>query len=143
MTETKPDNKSATKQAKEIKRKPSPINGQVLPAGFEAHPERRHNGAWKKEETARWKFEQWIKMTTEELNGLLKKENLASFDISVINVILKIRIMAERAENPADLEKCLAMLERIVNQIYGAPKQVVEETKIELKSILPKLKKEK
>ena len=142
MTETKPQHKTPTKQGV---RKPSvsPLNGVPTPPGFEAHPERRHNGAWKKEETARWKFEQWIKMTTEELNELLKKENLAAFDIAVINVILKVKVMAENAANPADLEKCLSMLERIVVQIYGQPKQVVEETKIELKSILPKLKKDK
>lgn len=138
MTENKLEHKNPTKQGK---RKPTVGRGGVpTPPGFEAHPERRHNGAWKKEETARWKFEQWIKMTEEELKKMLEKENLAAFDISTINIILKVKTMSATAQNTADLERCLSMLERLVNQIYGQPKQMVEQTNIELKPILPEEK---
>lgn len=120
----------------------------------------RHNGAWKKEESARGKFEMWIKMTEKELTELLEKENIASFDESTINLILQLQKMTRllqemvtKLEKEGDIEKkikltsyCTNQLETIMiiteklsNQIYGAPVQKVEQTNIELKPILPPL----
>lgn len=123
----------ATKQAKKRaednrRRKPSPINGQVLPAGFEAHPERRHNGAWKKEDTARYKLEQMMKMSAEELNAVIRDADSPVFERQLATLIFK----GEWTE-----------ISGMMNQVYGMPRQEVQQTNIELKPILPKPKKEK
>lgn len=154
--------KNPTKQGK---RKPSVGRGGVpTPPGFEAHPERRHNGAWKKEESARGKFEMWIKMTEKELTELLEKENMASFDESTINLILQLqkmtrllREMVMKLEKEKDIEKkikltsyCTNQLETIMiiteklsNQIYGQPKQLVENHNIEYKPLVDLTKRRK
>lgn len=120
----------------------------------------RHDGAWKKEESARGKFEMWIKMTEKELTELLEKENIASFDEATINLILQLQKMTRllqemvsKLDKEGDIEKkvkltslCTNQLETIMiiteklsNQIYGAPVQKVEQTNVELKPILPPL----
>lgn len=139
MTENKLEHKTPTKQGG---RKPtvSPLNGVPTPPGFEAHPERRHNGAWKKTETARWKFEQIIKMDSTELQELIANEKAAEFERTCATIIYRARTMAAKSESPADLDRVLNMLERLANQIYGQPKQMVEQTNIELKPILPEEK---
>lgn len=136
------NNKSATKQAEKIKkaaenrkRKPSPLNGQVLPAGFEAHPERRHNGAWKKEDTLRYKLQQIDKMTDAELKELLKDPSAGKYEKLLAKLILGMDSM--------DAEKLWRVLEGIINQDSGYPKQQVEQHNIELQGILPKPKKRK
>lgn len=130
----------ATKQAKtkaeeNRKRKPSPRNGQVLPAGFEAHPERRHNGAWKKEDTLRFKLQQVAKMTTEELEELLNDHKVGDFEKNAARTILEMAGM-----KPAERWR---VLEGLTNQDSGFPKQQVEQHNIEIKPILPKLKRKK
>lgn len=148
------EHKTATKQPKRV----SPISGVAPPPGFEAHPERRHNGAWKKTETARWKFEQLIKKDEEELQAILA-DRQSCFDEGVINGLLQIKKltrilgdMVSKLEKEPDIEKkvklssyCMNEIETLtviqekqMNQIYGMPKQKVEQTNIELKPILPK-----
>ncbi len=136
------NNKPATKQAEKIKkaaenrkRKPSPLNGQVLPPGFEAHPERRHNGAWKKEDTLRYKLQQIDKMTDTELKELLKDPSAGKYEKLLAKLILGMDSM--------DAEKLWRVLEGIINQDSGYPKQQVEQHNIELQGILPKPKKRK
>lgn len=126
MTENKLEHKTPTKQGK---RKPtvSPINGVPTPPGFEAHPERRHNGAWKKEDTARYKLEQMIKLTEAELRNILEDKEAPLFERRIAKSLLK--------------EGEWKTSESMINQVYGAPKQVVEQTNIELKPILPKKEK--
>lgn len=123
----------ATKQASATenrKRNPSPINGQVLPDGFEKHPERRHNGAWKKEDTLRYKLQQVAKMTDQELQDLLSNPEAGEFEKNAARTILE---MVELEPN-----KRWQILEGLTNQDSGYPKQQVENKNIELKPILPK-----
>lgn len=125
-----------TKQATENrKRNPSPINGQVLPDGFEKHPERRHNGAWKKEDTLRFKLQQVAKMTNEELKALINDPTAGEFEKNSARTILDM--------SGLEPEKRWRVLEGLTNQDSGYPKQQVEQHNIELKSILPKPKKGK
>lgn len=113
----------ATNQAKDNrKRKPSPINGQVLPDGFEAHPERRHNGAWKKEDTARFKLEQMLKLSEEELMQIVKDKDAPYFERKLATCI-----------NKGDWQ----VIQGMMNQVYGMPKQINENKNIEIKPILP------
>lgn len=109
-------------------RKPSPINGQVLPAGFEAHPERRFNGHWKKEDSARYKLEQMLKLTDTELEAIFKDQNAPLFE--------------------RKLAQCISQgewkqIEGMINQVYGYPKQSVEMAQIDAPIPLsPRKKKE-
>ena len=70
-------------------RKPSIGKGGVpTPPGFEAHPERRHNGAWKKEATARYKLEKMLVLTADELNDKRMDKDQKQDEIRRIAAIL-------------------------------------------------------
>lgn len=115
--------KTATKQAaKQIKRKPSPLNGQVLPAGFEAHPERRHNGSWKKEDTARYKLEKMMKMTEAEIVQIANDQNAPLFERRIARSLLK--------------ENEWKTTEAVINQVYGTPKQHLEVEPVQPKPLI-------
>lgn len=95
-------------------RKPSyGRNGVPTPDGFEKYPERRHNGAWKKEDTARYKLEQMMKLTEKELLNIVQDESAPLFEKRLA-----------RAIKLGDWKE----LEGMMNQIYGTPRQI---TKIE------------
>lgn len=93
-------------------RKPSFGKGGVpTPPGFEAHPERRHNGAWKKEDTARYKLEQMLKLSEKELKQVAKDDEAPLFE----------RKLAVCIANGNWKE-----IEGMMNQVYGQPKQKIE-----------------
>ena len=110
-------------------RKPSFGKGGVpTPPGFEAHPERRHNGAWKKEDSARYKLEQMLKLSEAELRTLAQDKDAPLFE--------------------RKLATCIATgkwkeIEGMMNQVYGAPKQIVEQTNIEMKPLIDLTKRKK
>jgi hypothetical protein len=94
-------------------RKPSVGKGGVpTPPGFEAHPERRHNGAWKKEDTPRYKLEQMMKLTEPELKQLASDNDAPLFERKLAQCI-----------NRGDWKA----IEGMINQVYGMPKQPTEE----------------
>ena len=103
--------KKPTKQ-----RKPSVGRGGVpTPPGFEAHPERRHNGAWKKTDTARYKLEQMIKLTEKELESVAKDKDAPLFERKLAISIAK----GQWKE-----------IEAMINQVYGKPKETIEHKDI-------------
>lgn len=105
MEKNKPE--KPTKQ-----RKPSFGKGGVpTPPGFEVHPERRHNGAWKKEDTARYKLEQMLKLSEKELKQIAKDDDAPLFE----------RKLAVCIANGNWKE-----IEGMMNQVYGQPKQKIE-----------------
>lgn len=104
-------------------RKPSVGRGGVpTPDGFEKHPERRHNGAWKKEDSARYKLEQMLKLTEAELLEIVNDKDAPYFERKLARCI-----------NKGNWQEIQGML----NQVYGMPKQVNENKNIEIKPILP------
>lgn len=108
---------AATSQADENRRRnPSPLTGQVLPAGFEAHPERRFNGHWKKEDSARFKLEQMLKLDEEQLKKVFEDPKASLFERKLAGCIAN-----------GDWKQ----LEGMMNQVYGLPKQNVEIAAIE------------
>lgn len=120
----KEEHKNPTKQ-----RKPSVGRGGVpTPDGFEKYPERRHNGAWKKEDTLRYKWEQMLKLDAEELQAVLADPKASRVEQMTAEVLLD--------ENMKPFEK-LASLKELANQVYGMPKQINENKNIEIKPILP------
>jgi len=61
----------------------SPVSGTPPPkknqfGEVEGNP--RHNGAWKKEDTLRYKLQQVAKMTAEELQDLLRDPEAGEYD---------------------------------------------------------------
>lgn len=118
--------KTATKQAKG-----SPINGQVPPVDKQfgkPNGNPRHNGAWKKEDSLRYKWEQMLKMDDEELEGVIFDPKSSRVEKMTAEVLL--------SETMKPFEKLMA-LEKLANQVYGMPKQVNENKNIEIKPILP------
>lgn len=114
----------AREQAMENRRRnPSPRNGQVLPPGFEAHPERRHHGAWKKEDTPRYKLERMMTMTEDELRAVFEDRNAPLFERKIA--------MAIRNSD-------WKVIEAMTIQVYGFPAQEIRQTNVELRPILPK-----
>lgn len=135
---------NAAKQASKHKVKIEPDNpkagrGGVIPpketqfGGSDANP--RHNGVWKKEDTLRFKMQRIAKMTRAELDALLRDEAVGEFEKGVARSILATARM--------DDEKAWRILEGLINQDGGYPKQQVEQKNIKIHGILPKPKKEK
>ena len=88
----------------------------------------RHNGAWKKEDTARFKLEQMLKLSEGELRDLAQDKDAPLFE--------------------RKLATCIATgkwreIEGMMNQVYGAPKQIVEQTNIEMKPLVDLTKRKK
>lgn len=79
------DKKTTDTDKSEIKRdnKGRFAEGTGVPAGFNKHPENRHNGSWHKEDTPRYWLETMMKMGSEELNAIIEgdapvfKKNMA------------------------------------------------------------------
>lgn len=110
-------------------RKPSfGKNGVPTPPGFEAHPERRHNGAWKKEDTARYKLEQMLKLPEDDLKALVTDREAPLFERKLATCIAK----GQWKE-----------IEGMMNQVYGQPKQKIEQTVIAPKPLIDLTEREK
>lgn len=75
----------------------------------------RHNGSWKKEDTARYKLEKMMSLTEEELRTIVKDESAPYFE----------RKLAGCINNGKWKE-----IEGMMNQVYGAPvaKTITKET---------------
>lgn len=127
----------ATKQAKKQAPKVSPRSGVAPPVDKQfgrpgGNP--RHNGAWKKEDTLRYKWEQIIKMTDVELENLLKDPTIGRVEKMTAEVLLS------RSMKPTEK---IAVLDRLATQVYGQPKQLVENHNIEYKPLVDLTKRKK
>lgn len=106
--------KQEKKQAKTLKNG-NPIN---TAAQFgQPNGNRRHNGAWKKEDTLRWKWEQILKMDDKELAEILKDPSIGRVEKMTAEVLLDKKMKST--------EK-ISVLDRLATQVYGQPKQSVE-----------------
>ena len=76
----------------------------------------RHNGAWKKEDSPRFKLEQMMKLGKNDLEAILNDDDAPLFERRLARSLLT--------------ENDFKTTEAMINQIYGAPKQV-QETKLE------------
>lgn len=108
--------KKATKQANV---KVSPISGVAPPQERQfgqPNGNPRHNGAWKKEDTARYKLEQMTKLSEAEIKEIASDKERPLFE--------------------RKLAVCIASgkwkeIESMMNQVYGYPKQSVETVELE------------
>lgn len=81
----------------------------------------RHNGAWRKEDTPRFKLEQMMKLSEAELIAIVKDEKIPYFERKIANAI-----------NQGDWK----VLESMLNQVYGAPKQRLEVEPVQPKPLI-------
>lgn len=73
----------------------------------------RNNGAWKKEETLRYKWEQMLKLNRAELETIRTNESASRVEQITANLLLDENIKPQDA---------METLMKLANQIYGAPK---------------------
>lgn len=88
----------------------------------------RNPGGWKKEDTARYKLEQMMKLTEEELLAVWQDKNAPYFE----------RKMA-RAINKGEWKE----IESMINQVYGQPKQPITAEVTEYKPLVDLTKRKK
>lgn len=116
--------KTPTKQGDyEVGNKKPPRNRQF--GEPEGNP--RHNGAWKKEDTLRFKLQQVAKLDKTELAGLLDDPTAGEYEKSVARILLDV------AEPQTELtaEERWRILNGLTNQDSGMPKQQVDQTNYE------------
>ena len=120
-------NNSTTKQEKvKTLKNGNPINTETQFGGIRANP--RHNGAWKKEESARYKLEQMLKLTESELKTLALDTEAPLFE----------RKLATCIANGQWKE-----IEGMMNQVYGQPKVVQENHNVDYTPLIDLTKRKK
>ena len=77
----------------------------------------RHNGAWKKEDTLRYKWERILEMEDTELREVLKDPKCGRVEKMTAEVLL---------DNEMKSTEKIAVLDKLATQIYGQPKQKIE-----------------
>lgn len=88
----------------------------------------RNPGGWKKEDTARYKLEQMMKLTETELVNIAKDKDAPYFERKLANAI-----------GSGDWKT----IEGMMNQVYGQPKVVQENHNIEYKPLVDLTKRKK
>ena len=88
----------------------------------------RHNGAWKKEDTARYKLEQMLKLSEEELKAVANDREAPLFERKLAICIAK----GQWKE-----------IEGMMNQVYGQPKVIQENHNMEYKPLVDLTKRKK
>ena len=84
------ENKGETdRELSEIKRdeKGRFAEGTGVPAGFNKHPENRHNGSWHKENTPRYWLETMMEMSENELQDIYNNESQPFFKRKIARCI--------------------------------------------------------
>lgn len=111
--ETKLSNKTTTKQVAQTRDEKGRITGGIPPVGFHTNPENRHNGAWKKEDTPRFKLEQMMKLSDEQIDEIISSPETPRFEKNLATAV--------KNGNWKDIES-------MINQVYGKPKESVDLT---------------
>lgn len=104
--------------------KPSPISGTPPPKSRQfgqPNGNKRHDGSWKKEDTARYKLEQIMKLNLAQVGALANDENAPVFERNLAKALVK-----------GDWK----ILESMMNQVYGAPKQRIEVEPVQPKPLI-------
>lgn len=87
----------------------------------------RHNGAWKKDSTLRYKWEKILEMDEAELKEVLRDPKCGRVEQMTAEVLL------DRQMKPTEK---IAVLDKLATQIYGQPKQKIEQTVIAPKPLI-------
>lgn len=117
--------KQVKKQSKTL-RNGNPINVAAQFGKPGGNP--RHNGAWKKEDTVRYKLEQMMKMTRDELLQVNADSLAPYFERKIASCII---------------DGDWKTIESMINQVYGQPKQPVVAEVSEYKPLIDLTKRKK
>lgn len=104
---------AVTKQSELKRNEKGHFAGGTPPAGFNKHPENRHNGAWKKEDTPRFKLEQMMKLSEDELQVIIDDTAAPLF---------------ERKLATAIKDGKWTVIKEMTQEVYGKPKESVDVT---------------
>jgi hypothetical protein len=104
---------SNTKQMEQTRDEKGRITGGTPPAGFNVNPQNRHNGAWKKEDTPRYKLEQMMKLPEPDLRKIAEDKDAPLFERKLATAIAK----GQWRE-----------IKEMIEQVYGKPKESVDVT---------------
>jgi hypothetical protein len=98
----------------EILKGASPLNGVIPPYNRrfgQPNGNKPSGGYWRKESTPRYKLEQMMKLKSSELEKIAKDDDAPLFERKIALAIAK-----------GDW----GQIERMINQVYGTPKQSIE-----------------
>lgn len=102
--------KNTTEQVKTLKGG-VPINKAAQFGQPNGNP--RNPGGWKKEDTPRYKLEQMMKLNVEELTAIVKNPKTPLFEIRMANAIKN-----------GDWK----VIDGMISQVYGKPKETIDHT---------------
>lgn len=102
---------TTTKQEGQQRDEKGRIIGGTPPVGFHTNPERRHNGAWKKEDTPRFKLEQMMKLGTDDLQDIVDDPQSPVFEKKLAQAIL---------------DGQWREIKEMIEQVYGKAKESME-----------------
>ena len=102
-----------SKQMEQQRDEKGRITGGIPPAGFNVNPQNRHNGAWKKESTPRFKLEQMMKLSEPELRKVAEDKDAPLFERKLATAIAK----GQWRE-----------IKEMIQEVYGKPKENVDVT---------------
>ena len=102
-----------SKQMEQTRDEKGRITGGTPPAGFNKHPENRHNGAWKKEDTPRFKLEQMMKLSEPDLRKIAEDKDAPLFERKLATAIAK----GQWRE-----------IKEMIQEVYGKPQENIDLT---------------
>jgi hypothetical protein len=102
-----------SKQMAQTRDEKGRITGGTPPAGFNVNPQNRHNGAWKKEDTPRFKLEQMMKLPEPDLRKIAEDKAAPLFERKLATAIAK----GQWRE-----------IKEMIQEVYGKPKESVDVT---------------
>lgn len=111
---------TTTKQVKTLKNG-NPINKATQFGQPNGNP--RHNGAWKKEATPRYKLERMITMGDAELQEIIDDPDAPTFEKAMADIILQAKSDTDKdgVKRPAQMR--FKAISDMIDQIYGKPAQ--------------------
>lgn len=83
----------------------------------------RHNGAWKKEDCARFKLERMITLSKEELEAVIADDEAPEFERGMADIIMQIRYDEDGEGTKRPAAQRFQAMEKMINQVYGQPAQ--------------------
>lgn len=111
---------TTTKQVKTLKNG-NPINKAAQFGQPNGNP--RHNGAWSKEATPRFKLERMITMGDAELQEIIDNPDAPTFEKAMADIIIQAKSDCDKegVKRPAQMR--FKAISDMIDQIYGKPAQ--------------------
>lgn len=83
----------------------------------------RHNGAWKKEATPRFKLERMITMSDAELQEIIDDPDAPTFEKAMADIIMQAKSDCDKegVKRPAQMR--FKAISDMIDQVYGKPAQ--------------------